>query len=154
MRTRSFESVLLDQEQLEFESDNILRKCGWQFVCNTPGSLWLWQRDLGDGRMALVNKVTAIGMQSWFNFSQVHPIVYNKDNPKQESVPIHVHDAVTSKLAEVDADRKAYRERIREYQNEIEEREKKFEKERIKLMARIDKAEETIAKYKKGKQGA
>lgn len=67
MKTRKFEDIDYDKEMLDFESDDILRKKGWEYVCDVPGSLWLWQLKLKDGRVALVNKVSAISIQSWID---------------------------------------------------------------------------------------
>jgi hypothetical protein len=56
------------REMLEYRVDAWLRSKGWKSTCDTPGSLWLWQRTLDDGRVALVNKSTAESMQAWFDF--------------------------------------------------------------------------------------
>ena len=55
------------KEQIDFEMDALLRKKGWESTSSTPGSLWLWQKTLKDGRTVLVNKNSAIHMQCWFD---------------------------------------------------------------------------------------
>lgn len=49
-------------ENIKEQMRSYLRNQGWEDVCNTPGSLWLWQRNL-DGRVLLVPEQTAIKMQ-------------------------------------------------------------------------------------------
>lgn len=52
--------VEFTREQLEFRIDALLRKRGWKSTSDTPGCLWLWEKKLPDGRVALVNKSTAL----------------------------------------------------------------------------------------------
>ena len=55
---------LHEVEELRDEAERLenqfLRKRGWEYVCDTPGSFWLWQKKLPDGRVMLVNKATAL----------------------------------------------------------------------------------------------
>ena len=53
-------SVQFEQEQFEFRVDAMLRKLGWKSTCTTPGCLWLWEKALPDGRVALVTKEVAL----------------------------------------------------------------------------------------------
>jgi hypothetical protein len=46
----------------DFARDRFLRRHGWQSVCNTPGSCWLWERKLRDGRTVLVSAELAFSM--------------------------------------------------------------------------------------------
>lgn len=41
-----------------------LEQQGWKHTCNTPGSVWLWERQM-DGRMLLVDMSTAIDMAAY-----------------------------------------------------------------------------------------
>lgn len=36
---------------------------GWKYTCKTPGSYWLWEKTLKDGRTVLVNIDMALAMQ-------------------------------------------------------------------------------------------
>lgn len=54
-------------EAVGFTLDNLLRRKGWECTCSVPGSLWLWQKTLKDGRTLVVNKNTAISIQSWLD---------------------------------------------------------------------------------------
>ncbi|OCS48827.1 hypothetical protein [Ralstonia pickettii] len=38
---------------------------GWEHTCDTPGSHWLWQKALPDGRTVLVSAETAVNMQEF-----------------------------------------------------------------------------------------
>lgn len=67
MKIKNFDDITFEKEQLDFMADDMLRKKGWKQTCDVPGSLWLWERKLSDGRVALVNKVSAIAMQGWFD---------------------------------------------------------------------------------------
>ena len=40
-----------------------LRRHGWEYTCQTPGSMWLWQKKLPDGRVALVDESTAFSFE-------------------------------------------------------------------------------------------
>ena len=49
------------REQLRFAEEAWLRKQGWEHTSSTPGSYWLWDRDIG-GRRVLVDTNMAIKM--------------------------------------------------------------------------------------------
>lgn len=53
-----------EREQLGFREHALLRKRGWNYVCNTPGSYWLWERKLEDGRTLLVDTQLALNMET------------------------------------------------------------------------------------------
>lgn len=56
-----------EKAQIDFRMDALLRKKGGNSTSRVPGSLWLWQKKLKDGRTVLVNKVSAIHIQSWLD---------------------------------------------------------------------------------------
>lgn len=50
---------MLDDLSFEFDQLNLKRKKilaarGWKETCNTPGSVWLWEKKLDDGRVILM----------------------------------------------------------------------------------------------------
>lgn len=67
-RFEKFSDIDFEKEQLDFKADALLREKGWKETSSTPGSLWLWERKLDDGRIVLVNKASAIHMQNWFDY--------------------------------------------------------------------------------------
>ena len=42
------------QEELDTVLHNELRSRGWKYTCANPGSLWMWEKKLHDGRTCLV----------------------------------------------------------------------------------------------------
>lgn len=48
------------RELVEHAINDYLRSKGWVHTSATPGSYWLWQRKLDDGRIMLVDRETAI----------------------------------------------------------------------------------------------
>ena len=48
------------REEVETQVNEMLRANGWSATCANPGSLWLWQKTLKDGRVMLVDKDTAL----------------------------------------------------------------------------------------------
>lgn len=43
-------------------------KCsGWRYTCETPGSFWLWEKVLPDGRVILVNQEMALSIQAYYD---------------------------------------------------------------------------------------
>lgn len=54
------------EERLRDDKDAYLRACGWEYTCDTPGSLWLWRRKY-KGKTILVNTDTAMLMQAHVN---------------------------------------------------------------------------------------
>lgn len=54
------------EETLEDLQTQYLRKNGWTFSCDFPGSVWLWVKELPDGRIVGTVRPVAILMQhSW-----------------------------------------------------------------------------------------
>lgn len=60
---KNMDDVRYEREQLEFRVDAFLRTRGWKSTCSNPASLWLWERMLGDGRVVLVDKDTALAFE-------------------------------------------------------------------------------------------
>ncbi len=56
--------IIKARHKLDYESDKYLRENGWTHTCDTPGSYWLWSKELEDGRTMLVEKGMAITLQS------------------------------------------------------------------------------------------
>jgi len=44
----------------------ILRRAGWEFSCDNPGSVWLWSRTI-DGKVFRCSEGTAIGIEDDLN---------------------------------------------------------------------------------------
>lgn len=58
---------LLDMETEYDEACNsYLRDNGWKHTCDTPGSVWLWQK-LIDGRLFAVHRDAATQMQDYLD---------------------------------------------------------------------------------------
>ena len=57
------ENLRYERECIEHKEREYLQKKGWNYTCNTPGSIWLYQIKLEDGRTILVSHSTAIHMQ-------------------------------------------------------------------------------------------
>jgi hypothetical protein len=55
--------LLEDLERLESELDTVrsrlLESYGWEYTCQTPGSVWLWQKVV-DGKTLLVTESVAL----------------------------------------------------------------------------------------------
>lgn len=64
------EDSTYQHDMLGYREDRFLTKSGWKHTCSTPGSVWLWERKLPDGRVVLVNKHTALSMQQLFDFER------------------------------------------------------------------------------------
>jgi hypothetical protein len=60
------EDAKFQTEMLGFRIDAYLRKCGWKSSSNNPASLWLWEKQLPDGRVILVDRDTALIFQEVF----------------------------------------------------------------------------------------
>jgi hypothetical protein len=75
MTIRRASHVRERQEELEHETDAMLRRSGWAHTCSTPGSYWLWERLLDDGRTILVDRALAVSIQCALDF-------YGKPKPK------------------------------------------------------------------------
>ena len=51
------------QELLTEAAEKYLRKTGWNHRCDNPGSYWLWEKDIGEGRVILTDTKTAMSIQ-------------------------------------------------------------------------------------------
>lgn len=40
-----------------------LAKSGWERTCQTPGSIWCWEKEMEDGRTIVVNEALAATFQ-------------------------------------------------------------------------------------------
>ncbi len=58
------DSVRSREEDIEIDTRRFLEKCGWKHTCNTPGSLWLYEKALPDGRVAIVGRSTALHIEA------------------------------------------------------------------------------------------
>jgi len=67
MKINSSQDLTNLQEEVGFAKDQFLRERGWKHTSANPGSQWLWERKLEDGRVALLNTESAIWMQDWFD---------------------------------------------------------------------------------------
>lgn len=56
-------SIASQMEDLEVQERTILEESGWVYTCDTPGSLWLYQKTLPDGRVVLCNASTALHIE-------------------------------------------------------------------------------------------
>jgi hypothetical protein len=61
-RIETVQDVRYEREQLETRVAEFLRGKGWTYTSNTPGSFWLWEREIG-GRRVLVEVDMAIAIQ-------------------------------------------------------------------------------------------
>ena len=46
------------------EQSKWLMENGWRYSCANPGNLWLYEKALPDGRVAVVGRITALLMQA------------------------------------------------------------------------------------------
>lgn len=63
IKRRSYRSLERAQDRLEQYEKEYLRQHGWHYTCQTPGSFWMWQKQLADGRILLVDQSHAISFQ-------------------------------------------------------------------------------------------
>lgn len=55
------------EEDVESATRAHLQSRGWKYTCQTPGSLWLYQTVLPDGRSVLANDAVALHIQDHFD---------------------------------------------------------------------------------------
>lgn len=60
---KRIEDIEALQQKLSEATEQYLRSRGWHHTCQTPGSLWLWEKYL-DGFMYRVPSDLALSMQS------------------------------------------------------------------------------------------
>lgn len=56
------------QQEAEDTVSKALRKAGWKHTSQTPGSIWMWQKDI-DGVLYSVSQNRAAGIQENFDRS-------------------------------------------------------------------------------------
>ena len=54
------------QEDHESEQRNFLRSRGWTYTCQTPGSFWLHEKKMPDGRTILVDTEHAMSIERYY----------------------------------------------------------------------------------------
>lgn len=62
------DTINFEREQLGYQEEGWLRKHGWNHTSNTPGTLWLWVKEI-KGVMYCVEKNTALHIERnarWF----------------------------------------------------------------------------------------
>jgi len=62
MGFKSVDDVRAAQEDLGYAIGAFLRAAGWAHTSTTPGSYWMWVREL-DGRKIMVDQATALALQ-------------------------------------------------------------------------------------------
>lgn len=56
---RAFADLADREGQIHIDRQKLLQKMGWEYTSDTPGSLWVYQKTLPDGRVAICNASTA-----------------------------------------------------------------------------------------------
>ena len=59
----SAQEVTEQRQDLEYRVDAFLRRAGWEHTSSTPGSYWMWQREI-NGQKLLVDKEHALSIQA------------------------------------------------------------------------------------------
>ena len=62
LREDLYGKVLAAREELAEAERKFLHAHGWEYTCRTPGSFWLWQKTLPDGRTILAAQTSAVNM--------------------------------------------------------------------------------------------
>ena len=52
------------REQLEHAEYRYLEQRGWKHTCQTPGSYWMWEKKLPDGRTAILHQDSALRFEA------------------------------------------------------------------------------------------
>lgn len=60
----SFNKVREAEENSADVAASYLRGRGWSYSSDNPASTWLWQKALPDGRIIMVDRDTAVSLQS------------------------------------------------------------------------------------------
>lgn len=50
-------------EDVEISQRMFLKSCGWTYTCRTPGSFWMYEKTIPDGRTVLVELDMALCME-------------------------------------------------------------------------------------------
>lgn len=64
MPRKTYNALERQREELKWAEEAYLRQHGWKNTCDTPGSYWLFEKALPDGRIVLVSRDLAVSMQS------------------------------------------------------------------------------------------
>jgi hypothetical protein len=64
MKLITLEAIELKATELMEMRHTYLRQQGWEYKCDTPGSCWLWQKQI-DARTVLCNEVEAFSLQEY-----------------------------------------------------------------------------------------
>ncbi len=51
VKLHTTEQAVIETANLAREVRNLLRSKGWRYHCDVPGSMWVWQKQLPDGRI-------------------------------------------------------------------------------------------------------
>jgi len=62
MRYKTTSDIDEAREQLNIDIGEFLRSRGWEYTCDTPGSLWLFRKAVG-GKTLLVDADTALHIE-------------------------------------------------------------------------------------------
>jgi hypothetical protein len=60
MRNICYFDITKAQDDLAEIEAAYLKRYGWEYTCATPGSRWLWQRTMDDGRTLMAHADDAI----------------------------------------------------------------------------------------------
>jgi len=47
-KTNEMDVIYNAKISIEYAQHRYLKRHGWKYTCNIPGSFWLWRRDFGD----------------------------------------------------------------------------------------------------------
>lgn len=61
---KSMRDVEAAQEAAKHIESKFLTSRGWKYTCSTPGSVWMWEKKLPDGRTILTLQANALCIQS------------------------------------------------------------------------------------------
>ena len=52
-----------ERELIDDKRNAFLRANGWKYTCDTPGSVWMWEKTISDGRTVLVGPELAVAFE-------------------------------------------------------------------------------------------
>lgn len=65
----SVQEARYQRGMLEYDVDAFLRSKGWKHTSSTPGSFWMWEREI-NGRVLLVDKDHALAIQGYIESTE------------------------------------------------------------------------------------
>lgn len=68
--TTTFETLINRRDDAEAAIDNHLRRRGWNYVCDTPGSFWFWSKEY-KGRVLLMSRDHAIALEVYLEEQEI-----------------------------------------------------------------------------------